>query len=208
MSRRSGNPKSDWIVSLYMRVIAIFCASLALVSCSPDPPSAGSGKPAISNGTPEPQKTHEQEEVSARTQPSPGEVVFYRLHPDPDKVDRYCGAFDRSYIVRHVEVPQGARNVLTRAVRALFVRYFRRPGSQVEKVVLEQGRATIDLRSTRGIESASTSCGGVGFMGALLRTVFQFDSVDALRVTLQGSCQRFGEFMQAGRCQTFTRSDI
>lgn len=190
-----------------MRLIALCCAALALASCSPDPP-APSGDPTISNVTREPEETQEQEDVSFRTEPRPGEVVFYWLHPDADKVDKYCGAFDRSYVVKHVAVPEGARNVLTRAVRALFVREFDSPGSQVERVTVEDGRAIIYLGSMEGIESADTSCGGVGFMGSLLRTVFQFDSVDSVRVTLRGSCQRFGEFMQADKCQTFTRSDI
>ena len=33
---------------------------------------------------------------SLRAEPDPGEIVYYVTHPDPERVDKYCGAHDRS----------------------------------------------------------------------------------------------------------------
>lgn len=148
-----------------------------------------------------------REEPTILTSPPPGEVVYYRLHPDFKKVDKYCGAFDRSYVVEPVEIPPGEQAVLTRALEALFREYWELDDA-VRSVRVDESRAVVDLRSSDGLGFASTSCGGVGFLGSLMRTVFQFDSVDHAQVRLEGSCARLGKLLQYGRCLTFTRDDI
>lgn len=134
-------------------------------------------------------------------------MVFYRLHPDPHKIDDYCGNEDRSYVVRHVAA-RGDRRALGRAVKALFRRYWEIPSSRLDEVSVENGLATISLSSMRDLDFAGTSCGGVGFLGSISRTAFQFESIEALQVHLRGNCRSFGEYMQSARCETFTRRDI
>lgn len=136
----------------------------------------------------------------------PKDVVYYTLNRD--QVDRYCGAYDRSYVERPVEVPEGQNSVLTHALRALFRNEWNTPPSTIERVELVKGRAVVYLKSADGVEFASTSCGGVGFLGSILRTSFQFDSVESVEIRLGGSCEAFGEFMQTGRCDVFRRQHL
>jgi hypothetical protein len=144
---------------------------------------------------------------SLRAEPDPGEIVYYVTHPDSEQVDKYCGAHDRSYIVKHVEVPEGDIGVLRRALKALFGEQWT-AAEEVEAVTVDRGRAIVNLRSTSGFDFAGTSCGGVAFQGAVLRTIFQFESIEEAQIRLEGSCERFGKFMQSGVCTTFTRGDI
>lgn len=142
-----------------------------------------------------------------RAEPDPGEIVYYITHPDSEKVDRYCGAHSRSYVVEHVDIPKSQRDVLTRALNALFREGFSADGT-IGSVSVDGARALLDLRSTHEIDFAGASCGGVTFQGSVLRTVFQFDHIKEARILLEGSCKAFGEFSQAGKCITFTRSDL
>jgi hypothetical protein len=105
-------------------------------------------------------------------------------------------------------MPRGSRLYLTQALRAYLTRYWDRPPEQIQSVSVEDGKATVNLRSMRGLGIASTSCGSVGFMGSIERTLFQFDSVRTARIELAGSCRAFGDYMQAARCSTLTRRDI
>lgn len=196
-----------------MRLKLVWLVVMVLTGCTSavDVPEAAkpSVQPSSSVAESEASAARQPKTRSLRTEPHPGEVVFYQLHPNWRKVDRYCGAFDRSYVVRHVPVPHRAQNVLTRALRALFVRHWHRPESQVVKVIVEDGQATIDLRSMRGIGFAGTTCGGVSFIGSLLRTAFQFNSVHSVAITLRGSCVRFEMYMQAApRCSVVTRGEL
>ncbi len=190
-------------------VVSAACLVFLLPACFSDPPHSETAAPRRTEPTPsiQPRRSDSAISGSFRRQPRPGEVVYYRLHPDWRKIDKDCGARDRSYVVRHVDVPPGHMAPLTTAVRALFNHWGGR-ASQIEEVSLSDGRATISLASVNGLGFASTSCGSVGFTGSLLRTVFQFDTVKSLQVHLAGSCKDFGDFMQAVRCQTYTRHHV
>lgn len=142
-----------------------------------------------------------------RAKSDPGEIVYYTTHPEPEKVDKFCGAHDRSYVVKPVDVPEGDLGVLKRALTALFREQWG-AAEEIGPVTVDQGRAIVDLRSTDGIGFASTICGGVAFLGSVLRTIFQFGSIDEAQIRLKGSCRRFGEFMQSLMCDTFTRDDL
>lgn len=133
------------------------------------------------------------------------EVVYYGFRRN---VDTYCGAYDRSYVARPVDVPEGEGSVLTHALRALFAEEWDVPPSRVEKVEILNGRAIIYLTSMDGLGFAGTSCGSIGFQGAVLRTAFQFDSIESVEIWLDGSCRAFGEFIQSARCDTFTRDTL
>ena len=87
-------------------------------------------------------------------------------------------------------------------MRALFDHWGSR---EVEAVSLSDGRATISLVSMKSVEWAGTSCGSIGFMGSLLKTVFHFDTVESVQVQLAGSCKEFAEYMQGSECQTYKR---
>ena len=181
---------------------ALVC--LLFLSCTPGEETA---RPAPPSGNPvvDPSPRPGSEERPRRQDPRPGEVVFYRLHPDERKVDRYCGAHDRSYVVETVNVGRD-QAVLTQALRALFHRYWKVPGAVVESVSLSEGQATVGIRFHRLLGWASTSCGSVSFLGSILRTSFQFPSVESVRLELDGSCRNFGKWMQSGRCTIFTRA--
>ena len=180
-----------------------------LVACTP-PPTEDVARPQDRPASP--QNTQQETPAastspSLRAEPDPCEIVYYVTHPDSEQVDRYCGAHDRSYIVKHVEAPEGDPRVLRRALKALFGEQWI-AAEEVEAVTIDEGRAIVDLRSTNGFDFAGTSCGGVAFQGAVLRTIFQFESIEGAQIRLEGSCERFGEFMQSGVCTTFTRGDI
>lgn len=192
-----------------MRAVAALSALVILAACTPRQPEmdAGLPTPAVPT-TPKPQTTQRPDRPDERTRPEPGEVVYYRLHPNWRKVDKYCGAFDRSYVVKHVHIPPGAQDVLNRAVGALLSDYYVGSAQGIARVSIEDGMAVIDLRSVRGLGIASTTCGGVSFTGSLMRTVFQFDSIDSFQIHLAGSCRDFAKFKQAAGCITVTRDDM
>lgn len=167
---------------------------------SPEQPIATTASSGSPTKTEKPKRTF-------RTEPRPGEVVYYRLHPDHDRVDRYCGAHDRSYIVKHVEVPDGSPAVLRHALEAHFGEYWD-AADTIGTVSATEGRAIVDLRSTDGIGFAGTSCGGVGFVGSVLRTIFQFENIEEAELRLRGSCKNFGVYMQTARCDILTRDNL
>ena len=189
-----------------MKLAAASLSLVLLVACSAakeeaatPPPSAPSSDAALTDEGDRARARH-------RSKPRDEKVVYYRLHPQEKKVDRYCGALDRSYVVSHVDVGSD-RGVLRRALQALFAEYWG-ASRTLGDVSIDQGRAVVDLRSTEQVQFASTSCGGVGFLGSMLRTVFQFDHIEQAQLRLRGSCRDFGEFMQSGVCRAFEREDI
>ncbi|MFP5353246.1 MAG: hypothetical protein ACLGIB_11885 [Actinomycetota bacterium] len=147
-------------------------------------------------------------EQRSRRRARPGEIVFYRLHPNWRKVDRLCGARDRSYVVRHVNVGSELPEALSHALRALFHRHWGVPRSTIGDVIVRDSRAIVDIQARDELGWASTSCGSVSFKGSLLRTVFRFESIDSVRFLLDGTCRSFGEWLQSGRCETFDRTSI
>lgn len=191
-----------------MRIFVGSIALFLLVGCMPasdeqvveaalPPPSASSrGETETQSGS--------GKSKTLRTTPRAGEVVYYRI--SSEEIDRSCGAFDRSYVVEHVAVPKGRTDVLELALRALFREEWGSPQA-IDSVNLEGGLATIDLRSSKGIKFASTTCGGTSFRGSLLRTVFQFDEVREVRALLRRSCTSFGRLMESD-CQTYRRADL
>ena len=189
-----------------MRLFAMFCCVFLVPACFSNPPSSERAttrrvEPTI---TEESHVSETPKAKSSRKHPRPGEVVYYRLNPNWEKVDKACGARDRSYVVRHVNVPPRTRAPLTAAVKALLDFWGARP-SQVEEVSILDGRATLSLASMKGLDGVNTSCGSVAFIGSLRRTVFQFDSVQSFQIHLEGSCKKFGNYMEVGKCRTIMR---
>jgi len=75
--------------------------------------------------------------------------------------------------------------------------------------ITSDGTAIVDfdaaLRDT--IPNASTSAGSAALIGQLNRTIFQFESVEAIEYRLGGSCEAFWEWLQ-GSCHAVTRDAI
>jgi hypothetical protein len=83
--------------------------------------------------------------------------VYFRTHPNRSRVDRYCGAFDRSYVAEQVTIPEGEERVLTLALRSLFHDFWSVERSRVSDVNIVDGRAVIDFASWDDFGFASTS---------------------------------------------------
>lgn len=73
----------------------------------------------------------------------------------------------------------------------------------VRGVNVEDGLAIVDL--TRLPDNASTSAGSAYLLAELRSTVFQFPSVTALELRLEGSCEAFNEALQASGCRRIPR---
>ena len=111
-----------------------------------------------------------------------------------------CGSKRSHYRVR--SHPVETKAVLTAALHKFF-RTLHHPGlppprDLVNRVELVDGVARIDFADfTKPLGWASTTCGGTSFLGSLNNTVFQFDSVRAVRYSFDGSCAAFQAFMQS-----------
>ncbi len=57
---------------------------------------------------------------------------------------------------------------------------------------------------TSSLNNASTSCGSAAFLSQLNTTVFQFDSINRVRYSFNGSCEAFMNWLQ-GSCVDFFR---
>lgn len=90
-------------------------------------------------------------------------------------------------MVTSARVPEGDLGVLRRALKALFGEQWT-AAEEVEAVTVDRGRAIVNLRSTNGVDFASTSCGGVVFRGSVLGTIFQFESIEEAQIRLEGRC--------------------
>lgn len=76
----------------------------------------------------------------------------------------------------------------------------------INSVLLEDGTLTIDFSDVRVLLSnASTSCGSGSLLAQLNATAFQFESIDRTRYEIEGSCDRFSEWLQR-ECTEYTRS--
>ena len=87
------------------------------------------------------------------------------------------------------------------------VSIFSRDAHLLADVALADGEAVIDFtpafRRELGIVSATYA--GTVFLTQLELTAFQFRNVRSLRFEIAGSCEAFGEFMQALQCVTLRR---
>jgi hypothetical protein len=73
-------------------------------------------------------------------------------------------------------------------------------------VTLADGHAVVDLADLRPvIPNASTSAGSALLLHQLDSTVFRFPSVETVEYRLEGSCERFSEWLQLGGCERRTR---
>jgi hypothetical protein len=74
-------------------------------------------------------------------------------------------------------------------------------------VTVRDGLAVVDFPDALldHIGGASTSAGSREFLASLNATVFQFDQVERVEYRIDGRCEAFGEFIQAGRCEVFER---
>lgn len=114
---------------------------------------------------------------------------------------RGCDDLPPEYRERRVDV-RGPL-VLTGALTELLAR-LRRPGDPpaaelLNGVTVDEGLATVDLYplGKTSLTWAGTSCGGTAFSGMVNETVFQFETVRAVRYQIDGSCARFQAFMQS-----------
>jgi spore germination protein GerM len=70
---------------------------------------------------------------------------------------------------------------------------------------VEEALLVVDFEDfSRIIPNASTSCGSQALTAQLNATAFQFEEVEEVVYSFNGSCDAFGEFMQTG-CTQFTR---
>lgn len=74
-------------------------------------------------------------------------------------------------------------------------------------VTVQQGRAVIDFADLRDvIPNASTSAGSAMLLRELNTTVFEFPSVQTIEYRIEGSCERFWEWLQYGGCPISERT--
>ena len=72
----------------------------------------------------------------------------------------------------------------------------------------ERGHAVIDLVDLRALlPNASSSAGSEALLRELNATVFAVEGVHSVEYRMAGSCELLGEWLQYGRCLTFTRDD-
>ena len=77
----------------------------------------------------------------------------------------------------------------------------------VSAVSVVSGTATVDFGDLPAvIPNASTSAGSHLLLSQLDATVFQFPSVDTVLYQIDGSCQRFGEWLQIDGCVARSKS--
>lgn len=77
----------------------------------------------------------------------------------------------------------------------------------LRSVTIEQERAIIDFGDLSSlIPNASTSAGSAMLLRELNGTVFEFPSVQSIEYRIEGSCERFWEWLQRGGCQIQERA--
>lgn len=77
----------------------------------------------------------------------------------------------------------------------------------LNSVSVERERAIIDFGDLRNlIPNASTSAGSAMLLRELNATVFEFPSVQSIEYRIDGSCERFWEWLQHGGCQIQERA--
>lgn len=71
-----------------------------------------------------------------------------------------------------------------------------------------QGQVTVDFHDLRPlIPNASTSAGSAMLLQELNGTVFQFPEIRSVEYRMNGSCERFWEWLQYG-CRTVSRPEV
>lgn len=76
----------------------------------------------------------------------------------------------------------------------------------LDTVVIRSGAAVVDFDDLRPIiPNASTSAGSRSLLAQLDATVFQFPSVKSVIYRINGDCEAFTEWLQAGGCEPRTR---
>jgi hypothetical protein len=76
----------------------------------------------------------------------------------------------------------------------------------LRSVVVRDGHAVVDFGDLdKAIPNASTSAGSALLLSQLDATVFQFPTVESAEYRLNGSCERFDEWLQFGGCEPRTR---
>lgn len=91
----------------------------------------------------------------------------------------------------------------TDAERAAGIHSWFSPATEgaLRSVTVQQGRAVIDFADLRDlIPNASTSAGSAMLLRELNTTVLEFPSVQTIEYRMEGSCERFWEWLQYGGC--------
>lgn len=79
----------------------------------------------------------------------------------------------------------------------------------VKAVSVDGGSAVVDFTDFRDvIPQVSTSHAGLHFMTELSSTVFAVRGVDDVQYRIDGDCETFGVFMEAGGCHRYTESPL
>ena len=79
----------------------------------------------------------------------------------------------------------------------------------LRSVSIRDGHAVADFADLRPvIPNAGTSAGSARLLSQLDATVFQFQSVRSVEYRIEGSCERFAEWLQAGGCEPRTRPEV
>jgi hypothetical protein len=64
----------------------------------------------------------------------------------------------------------------------------------------------VDFTEDITVDNASTSNGSTFFLGELYANAFQFEDVESVEFQINGSCEAFWEFLQAGECNITDRA--
>jgi len=70
----------------------------------------------------------------------------------------------------------------------------------------QDGNMIVDFTEDITVDNASTSNGSTFFLGELYANAFQFEDVESVEFQINGSCEAFWEFLQAGECNITDRA--
>ena len=199
-----------------MERIAVLIAVLALAACeAPSTPQAtrpvATPPPVVNAPTPAPSPTRADSQSGGGAETDAAPRVFAFVERDPCEPKSWD---DVRYRKLPVELRSGDPAVLTAAIHRLVQHWFRgspRAGHETIAgigIALDGETAIVDIGEPRHIGWASASCGGSIFISEMVRTATQFPTVSGVEFRYRGSCNDFGEFMQAGPyCFVFTREN-
>lgn len=76
----------------------------------------------------------------------------------------------------------------------------------IADVTIDDGTVTVDLVGGEQVGVLGTTTGGATFTRAVVGMVLQYEQFDAVRFTLDGSCEAFGALAESPECLTYDES--
>lgn len=183
-----------------MRTAMLMFAALAVTACAdpaPEPdPTPPSPPPAPVREAPDPDGPPPDRPAVGDAAPMTVRVYFTRdEEPEPveREIPRTSGVL-RATLAALLEGPTDAERAA-----GLFSWFSEETAGMLRDVhVDEAGRAIVDFRDlSRIISGASSSAGGRILLNELNHTVFQFDTVGSVEYRMDGSCDRFWNWLQS-----------